>query len=1516
MKYFFLSIALLWSIASFAQSPCFCRVELVPQNDCCVNIVASWSPTCGAGQAAANHLRINTAFAPPFTANIQSFTLAYPQLSGTLSAGNTVLDINASVNIASLQPIGDQIILGAICYENVNSTVVTNDIAMDNNGISSCTGASEVPITCVPAQPWNKIYGDSLANRPNKVKAFGDGVYVVGSLSQNNTVYATLSKFDITNGNLIWHFQHDVPSVFYDVEYSPLSQEVIVVGATEAIPLGGAAFDNKSLIMRRRASDGSLPTAGLKEYDHPGREFFEVIKRHPTPQDPNFPFYVLGRANPASNAPSGFDQVIAYNFNRNLSARWNKRYEENSGIEIEGYRGIVPLSDGHLLLLGNGSIANEGAVIKVDGEKGDWLDAWYHPDGIDWYDGVQLPSGIVILSGTRFSSDQAIVMAVNPSNMAPLAGMIFQNQSNFEEIGWHHPAGNTAITELYLLSREKNNAPNRNILNKLTFTSHPAVGPTFTLNYSRYVEDNELAFNNPHLYVVPSREAIFYADSRLPNPTIYGDEDMLLGVYDLNFSSDCAQNIPSPTQGYSVMPTNLDMFSTSMNLIPIDQGTQNPILAYQCTNFCSNCTADFTWFSDCCELQLLGSGNGSGPYIYEWDFLCDGTIDATGASATLTNLPLGPNVLCLKITDATGCIATIQKTVTIVGDNTPPVINCPNDTTLFTDIGECFATYSIPIPSASDNCDDSLHVSCFLTGAITTPITPVNALPKGTTIVNCAVEDDKGNLANCRYNITVVDNEPPSISCPAPINATAAGCAGGTTVSFPQAVFDDNCPMVTYVCSHQSDDFFPCGTTMVTCTATDMAGNQTSCTFPITVDCSCAEVGPGSLECTDIDDQFAFSIQVNDLAGAGPNACAISVSSSQTGVSISNVVVSGGGPAYVVTGLIDISAPPVPNTINIQVDVLCTCPDGSTHDCSFTRTLATPCCKQISLDPQEVCKTASSVQIPLLGCNQLYDVQQVRWYISDAPCSSGTWTEIQVTNGCSPLSLSPEFHDNDICVYAEVDMGPGGGPCSMLRSDTVTITLCEAVGCVLSSNQEYCYTGSPITAMPLTVDVDTAACGYIVEWFDTNGNPLNLPSNQLSYQPPALSFTGSPDDCYQDYTYFVRVSFDSGCPPTNCQATIRLYNEDAPLGNLVMLPPDVNPLCYGEDAILEYSPECAGDPERWQWFIRPDVNPTYTPLTNNGDRNPLYYTNRLYEDTWVKVEKTNGVCPSDEIEIFLDIIEPLSISNFTAKHSPPCSPNAVELELDFTPSPAPAGCTYTIYWYKGRTIIHTSTHTSASAAYTYIPPTSLGLAGNYYCIIESDCCPGKVKSPVVSIQPPMEVYATGPCFRCKCDTIQLEGIVLYSPAGFSCTYQWYDNGVPIPGETNLSLSVAPSWDGPFTFEVSCSDGITSCMLSDTYTLLQCGSRDSCIVSTQEFVHLNAVLYPSPSSGMIHIDLDQATSFPTIEVFDAVGSRVLILNKAEMNTHFAIDLSSLPAGAYFIRAFSTNRELLLQKIIKQ
>jgi hypothetical protein len=79
------------------------------------------------------------------------------------------------------------------------------------------------------------------------------------------------------------------------------------------------------------------------------------------------------------------------------------------------------------------------------------------------------------------------------------------------------------------------------------------------------------------------------------------------------------------------------------------------------------------------------------------------------------------------------------------------------------------------------------------------------------------------------------DREPPSITPPADITAPAASAAGAA-VFYPPPAVSDNQPGVSAACVPPSGSVFPIGTTTVTCTATDAAGNTAQSTFDVTVD--------------------------------------------------------------------------------------------------------------------------------------------------------------------------------------------------------------------------------------------------------------------------------------------------------------------------------------------------------------------------------------------------------------------------------------------------------------------------------------------------------------------------------------------------------------------------------------------------------------------------------------------------------------------------------------------------------
>jgi uncharacterized repeat protein (TIGR01451 family) len=190
----------------------------------------------------------------------------------------------------------------------------------------------------------------------------------------------------------------------------------------------------------------------------------------------------------------------------------------------------------------------------------------------------------------------------------------------------------------------------------------------------------------------------------------------------------------------------------------------------------------------------------------------------------------GTYTLTYTATDGGGNHASVQRTVTVV-DTTPPSFTfVPANISVNTgpNAATCDTTVNPGSATASDSC-----------GTVTVTRSPSgNTFPVGNTTVTWTATDSAGHSTTATQTVTVVDNTPPALSCPAnltvslPLNSTATTRA----VSYPAATATDNCGgAVTIGYSVASGSVFPVGTTPVTVTATDSHGNSTSCTFAVTV---------------------------------------------------------------------------------------------------------------------------------------------------------------------------------------------------------------------------------------------------------------------------------------------------------------------------------------------------------------------------------------------------------------------------------------------------------------------------------------------------------------------------------------------------------------------------------------------------------------------------------------------------------------------------------------------------------
>lgn len=575
----------------------------------------------------------------------------------------------------------------------------------------------------------------------------------------------------------------------------------------------------------------------------------------------------------------------------------------------------------------------------------------------------------------------------------------------------------------------------------------------------------------------------------------------------------------------------------------------------------------------------------------------------------------------------------------------------------------------------------------------------------------------------------------------------------------------------------------------------------------------------------------------------------------------------------------------------------------------------TPCigCETISLGEVQACNGAA-VQIPLLGCSNLSDIIQVNWYVAPAPCPPGSWGDpFQVTNNpasfCDALELYTQGFSGNVCVYAEIIRNSNAAPCTILTTNVITVSLCEPVECSISGGQEYCYTGSPIVPGSLTLNINssTTSCTYTVQWYNANG-PISGATG-LTYQPPALAFLGSSTDCYFDHVFTAQIS--GPCGTSSCSTTFRLFNNNAPVGTLVMDPVEAMPFCPGEDATLRYTPECAGDTPMWEWWISTNGT-TYSPLSDAGNMNPLYNTNKLYADTWYRIQKqVGGGCPVDVVDLMIDVKTPLTITSFTAQFSPICSTDEVDMTVHFAPCTAGGfcNCDYTVEWYKDTTLLHSNTYNSSPAIYTHTDVPDK-MPGNYYVIIKDNCCDRQVvKSVVVNVPKPWDILVAGPCFLCGPGQRQLEVVFLnQQPSG--CTYQWTTPDGNIVGSAN-GATVIVDKAGAYTIEATCGP----CSKQADITLIQC-----IVVATNEVwsPNLDWTLSPNPTDGDLKIEIfsKDLTGPFEIRAMNALGNEVLPRKMLTGTKEAMMEMEKLPSGVYYLSLHYESVIVARAKIVKQ
>jgi len=204
------------------------------------------------------------------------------------------------------------------------------------------------------------------------------------------------------------------------------------------------------------------------------------------------------------------------------------------------------------------------------------------------------------------------------------------------------------------------------------------------------------------------------------------------------------------------------------------------------------------------------------------------TSDNCGNVTVTNNAPglflVGNTTVTWIATDDYGNTSTCSQIVTVLDNENPVVTVCAAAVTESADPSICGATsVFLGVPTVTDNC-----------GIASTTNDAPALFPVGLTVVTWTITDIHGNDITCSQDVTITDDEDPTVTCPGLITVSAdPEVCFATGVSLGTPTTNDNCGVATI--TNNAPVSFSVGTTTVTWTITDNAGNSSTCTQDVVV---------------------------------------------------------------------------------------------------------------------------------------------------------------------------------------------------------------------------------------------------------------------------------------------------------------------------------------------------------------------------------------------------------------------------------------------------------------------------------------------------------------------------------------------------------------------------------------------------------------------------------------------------------------------------------------------------------
>lgn len=201
------------------------------------------------------------------------------------------------------------------------------------------------------------------------------------------------------------------------------------------------------------------------------------------------------------------------------------------------------------------------------------------------------------------------------------------------------------------------------------------------------------------------------------------------------------------------------------------------------------------------------------------------SVQSSGGLGSGSLFPVGITTEMFVATDLAGNTDSCSFTVTVTDTEAPVLAGCPTAITQGNDAGLCSAVVNWTAPSATDNCGVTLTAS-HTAGA---------TFIVGQTSVSYVATDTSGNVDSCSFIVTISDTESPALTCPSNLSVSNDTGDCGAVVNWTAPTITDNCLLDSTFASHQPGDTFALGTFTISYFAQDDVGNNSACTFTVTV---------------------------------------------------------------------------------------------------------------------------------------------------------------------------------------------------------------------------------------------------------------------------------------------------------------------------------------------------------------------------------------------------------------------------------------------------------------------------------------------------------------------------------------------------------------------------------------------------------------------------------------------------------------------------------------------------------